>query len=74
MLYRPIAEVTSGDCNGRNIYGAKKTILVKEDITLTVGMISKLKKLGVSGIFVKIKIFLLSNLKKTSHRKQSLKH
>ena len=57
MLYRPIAEVASGDINGRNIYGAGKTILVKEDIILTVGMITKLKKLGISGIFVKNKNF-----------------
>jgi 5'-deoxynucleotidase YfbR-like HD superfamily hydrolase len=55
MLYRPITEVASGDINGRNIYGASKTILVKEDIILTVGMITKLKKLGISGIFVKSK-------------------
>lgn len=57
MLYRPITEVVSGDINGRNIYGATKTILVKEDILLTVGMIAKLKKLGINGIFVKNKNF-----------------
>lgn len=55
MLYRRIDQVSSGDINGRNIYGASKRILVKEDITLTIGMISKLKKLGISGIFIKDK-------------------
>lgn len=53
MLYRPIDQVASGDINGRNIYGASKTVLVKEDIILTVGMITKLKKLGINGIFIK---------------------
>ncbi|RXI98647.1 hypothetical protein DS745_20240 [Anaerobacillus alkaliphilus] len=53
MLYKPINDVVSGDINGRNIYGAGKIILVKEDIVLTVGMITKLKKLGITGIFVK---------------------
>lgn len=57
MLYRRIDQVASGDINGRNIYGASKRILVKEDITLTVGMILKLKKLGISGIFIKDKNF-----------------
>lgn len=55
MLYRPISQVVSGDINGRNIYGASKTILVKDGIVLTVGMISKLKKLGITGVFVKNK-------------------
>lgn len=53
MLYRLIDQVSSGDVNGRNIYGANKTILVKEDVVLTVGIITKLKKLGISGIFIK---------------------
>jgi hypothetical protein len=53
MLYQLMDQVTSGDINGRNIYGTGKRILVKEDITLTAGVILKLKKLGISGIFVK---------------------
>ena len=57
MLFKPIDQVTSGDINGRNIYGSGKTLLVKKDFILTVGVIAKLKKLGVSGIYIKSKNF-----------------
>lgn len=53
MIYKIIDQVTSGDINGRNIYGSNKIILVSKGMLFTVAIIAKLKKLGVSGVFVK---------------------
>lgn len=53
MIFTPIEEVTSGIVNARNIYSSSGAILLKKNIPLTVGIIVKLRELGVTGIYVK---------------------
>ncbi|PYZ93323.1 metal-dependent phosphohydrolase [Salipaludibacillus keqinensis] len=53
MRYVFIDKVEQGEKLGRHIFASDGRILLNEGVTLTIGLISKLRQMGVSSLFVK---------------------
>ena len=52
MKYRPIDEVEQSDKLGRNIYSNEGRVLLGKGISLTIGLIGRLKRMGVHAVYV----------------------
>lgn len=52
MKYRPIDQVEQNDRLGRNIYADDGRVLLGKGITLTIGLIGRLKGMGVHAVYV----------------------
>lgn len=57
MRYTNIDNVQQGELLGKNIYSSDGRVLLHEDVPLTVGLISKLRHMGVQYIYIKDKNF-----------------
>ncbi|WP_416151111.1 HD-GYP domain-containing protein [Salipaludibacillus sp. HK11] len=53
MRYVSIDKVEQGEKLGKHIFGSDGRILLNDGVTLTIGLISKLRQMGVTSIFVK---------------------
>lgn len=53
MRYVSIDHVEQGEKLGKHIFASDGRILLSDGVTLTIGLISKLRQMGVSSIFVK---------------------
>ena len=53
MRYTFIDNVQQGELLGRNIYSSDGRVLLHEGVQLTVGLISKLRHMGVQYIYIK---------------------
>ncbi|AOM83334.1 HD-GYP domain-containing protein [Salisediminibacterium beveridgei] len=53
MRYVSIDSVNQGERLGKHIFASDGRILLNEGVTLTVGLLSKLRQMGVSSLFVK---------------------
>ncbi|MBU8906782.1 HD-GYP domain-containing protein [Desertibacillus haloalkaliphilus] len=53
MIYTAIDQVQQGDYLGRNIYASDGRILLHEGVQLTIGLLSKLRHMGVHAIYLK---------------------
>lgn len=53
MRYTSIENVQQGELLGKNIYASDGRVLLHEDVPLTVGLISKLRHMGVNYIYIK---------------------
>lgn len=53
MRYVSIEDVKQGEKLGKHIFASDGRILLSNGVTLTIGLISKLRQMGVSSIFVK---------------------
>ncbi|WP_280769154.1 HD-GYP domain-containing protein [Salipaludibacillus daqingensis] len=53
MRYVSIDNVDQGEQLGKHIFASDGRILLNEGVTLTIGLLSKLRQMGVSSIFVK---------------------
>ncbi len=52
MKYRPIDQVEQSDRLGRNIYANDGRVLLGKGISLTIGLIGRLKRMGVHAVYV----------------------
>ncbi|RSK26681.1 hypothetical protein EJF36_07310 [Bacillus sp. HMF5848] len=52
MIYKSIDELKIGDINTKTIFSSSGVPLLKEQVVLTIGIISKLRNLGVKGLYI----------------------
>lgn len=53
MKYTPISRIQQGERLGKHIYASDGRVLLSEGVQLTVGLLSKLRRMGVSAVYIK---------------------
>ncbi|MGO4887978.1 HD-GYP domain-containing protein [Anaerobacillus sp. MEB173] len=52
MKYVTLDNIQQGECLGRNIYSSEGRVLLSKGVPLTIGMISRLKRMGVNAVYL----------------------